>query len=89
MKLLDHPQFKEDYERYSQAISKISDNEEKIRLTNLLNQFVGVAKDIDRSHEDLASLKKLPESLSESKRKLVSLRKSLDTSLSLPRKSNV
>jgi hypothetical protein len=87
MRLIDHPQFKEDYERYSKAISNISDIDQKNKLTILLNQFVNEVKTIDRGHEDLIMQGRLPESLLESKRKLVSLRKSLDTSLSLPRKS--
>jgi hypothetical protein len=81
MKLRDNPVFKEDYKRYQQQILEITDERLKVELTDLLLMLSREVSAIDMHHETLLINGRMPNSLSDSRSSLASIKKKLDAKL--------
>jgi hypothetical protein len=75
--------FKNDLARYSDAIDKISNEQEKLAATRLLNDLIHEVKNMDNMYVDMVYAKQLPTMGNEMRDKIGSIRKQLDTKLKL------
>ena len=70
--------FKNDLARYSNAIDEISDEQEKIAATKLLNDLISEVKNMDNMYVDMVYANQLPTMGNEMRDKIVSIRKQLE-----------
>jgi hypothetical protein len=73
--------FKTDLARYSDAIDKISNDQEKLAATRLLNDLIYEVKNMDNMYVDMVYAKQLPTMGNEMRDKIGSIRKQLDTKI--------
>jgi hypothetical protein len=73
--------FKTDLARYSDAIDKISNEQEKLAATRLLNDLIHEVKNMDNMYVDMVYAKQLPTMGNEMRDKIGSIRKQLDTKI--------
>jgi hypothetical protein len=73
--------FKNDLARYSDAIDKISNEQEKLAATRLLNDLIHEVKNMDNMYVDMVYAKQLPTMGNEMRDKIGSIRKQLDTKI--------
>ena len=82
IKLRDNPIFKKDHFQYQQDIKKVTDEKLQRELTLLLVELVNEVTVIDLHHDALLVTGKLPQATGDSRSKLASIKKKLDTKLS-------
>jgi hypothetical protein len=75
--------FQNDIARYRESIAKISDEQEKLTATRLLNDLIHEVKNMDNMYVDMVYAKQLPTMGNEMRDKIGSIRKQLDTKLKL------
>jgi len=73
--------FKTDLARYVDAIDKISNEQEKLAATKMLNDLIYEVKNMDNMYIDMIYAKQLPTMGNEMRDKIVMLRKQLDNKL--------
>jgi hypothetical protein len=73
--------FKNDLARYRESIDKISNEQEKLAATRLLNDLIHEVKNMDNMYVDMVYAKQLPTMGNEMRDKIVMLRKQLDNKL--------
>jgi hypothetical protein len=75
--------FKNDLARYRESIDKISNEQEKLAATRLLNDLIYEVKNMDNMYVDMVYAKQLPTMGNEMRDKIGSIRKQLDQKLQL------
>ena len=73
--------FQNDVKKYTESISKISDEQEKLEATRLLNDLIYEVKNMDKMYVDMVYAKQLASMGSEMKDKIGSIRKKLDNKI--------
>ena len=73
--------FKNDIARYRESIDKISNEQEKLAATRLLNDLIYEVKNMDNMYVDMVYAKQLPTMGNEMRDKIGSIRKQLDNSI--------
>jgi len=73
--------FKNDLARYRESIDNISNEQEKLAATRLLNDLIHEVKNMDNMYVDMVYAKQLPTMGSEMREKIVNLRKQLDNKI--------
>jgi hypothetical protein len=73
--------FQNDVKQYTETISKMSDEKEKLEATRLLNDLIYEVKNMDNMYVDMVYAKQLASLGNEMKDKIVSIRKKLDQKL--------
>ena len=77
MLLSTNPRFIQEYKELSEKISKISNQDKKTELNELLKKLVAEVKAIDSDHQELAFSPKLSTDAAERKQNLITIRKNL------------
>jgi hypothetical protein len=75
--------FQNDIARYRESIDKITDEQEKLTATRLLNDLIHEVKNMDNMYVDMVYAKQLPTMGNEMRDKIGSIRKQLDAKLKL------
>lgn len=75
--------FKNDLARYTDAIDKITNEQEKITAKKLLNDLIHEVKNMDNMYVDMVYAKQLPTMGNEMREKIIEIRKKLDNTLKL------
>ena len=75
-------QFQEDINKYTSAIEKIENEQEKLEIRKLLNDLVYEVKNMDNMFMDMVYSKQLPSLGNEMREKITAIRKQLDRRLS-------
>ncbi len=73
--------FKNDLARYTEAIDKISNEQEKLAAKKLLNDLIYEVKNMDNMYVDMVYAKQLPTMGNEMREKIILLRKQLDNKI--------
>jgi hypothetical protein len=73
--------FKTDLARYSDAVDKISNEQEKLAAKKLLNDLIYEVKNMDNMYIDMVYAKQLPTMGNEMRDKIISIRKQLDNKI--------
>jgi len=73
--------FQSDVDRYRKSIDKISNEQEKLTATRLLNDLIYEVKNMDNMYVDMVYAKQLPTQGNEMRDKIGSIRKQLDSKL--------
>jgi hypothetical protein len=73
--------FKNDLARYRESIDKISNEQEKLAATRLLNDLIYEVKNMDNMYVDMVYAKQLPTMGNEMRDKIGSIRKQLDSKI--------
>ena len=73
--------FKNDLVRYTTAIDKIDNEQEKLAAKKLLNDLIYEVKNMDNMYVDMVYANQLPTMGNEMREKIVALRKKLDNKL--------
>ncbi len=73
--------FKNDLARYTEAIDKISNEQEKLAAKKLLNDLIYEVKNMDNMYVDMVYAKQLPTMGNEMREKIILLRKQLDNTI--------
>ncbi len=73
--------FKNDLARYTEAIDKISNEQEKLAAKKLLNDLIYEVKNMDNMYVDMVYAKQLPTMGNEMREKIMSIRKKLDKTI--------
>ena len=73
--------FQSDVDRYRKSIDKISNEQEKLAATRLLNDLIYEVKNMDNMYVDMVYAKQLPTQGNEMRDKIGSIRKQLDSKL--------
>ena len=73
--------FQSDVDRYRKSIDKISNEQEKLAATRLLNDLIYEVKNMDNMYVDMVYAKQLPTMGNEMRDKIVSIRKQLENTL--------
>jgi molecular chaperone GrpE (heat shock protein) len=80
--MLQHTErFQNELNRFQTAIDKITNAQEKLAATKLLNDLVYEVKNMDNMHMDMIYAKQLPSMGSEIRDKISSIRKKLNSIL--------
>jgi hypothetical protein len=82
MSLKNNPVFKKDYAQYQTEIKQVTDQKLQKELTALLIELVNEVVTIDMNHDAMILTRKLPDATKDSRTKLASIKKKLDTKLS-------
>jgi molecular chaperone GrpE (heat shock protein) len=81
MHLSKNENFIKEYNNFKNRIERVKDEKQKKPLDDLLNEIVGIVKEIDKRTELLAMRSKMPNGGDEPRKKLLDLRKKLDSRL--------
>jgi hypothetical protein len=73
--------FQNDVKQYTETISKMTDEKEKLEATRLLNDLIYEVKNMDNMYVDMVYAKQLASLGNEMKDKIGSIRKKLDHKL--------
>jgi hypothetical protein len=73
--------FQNDVKQYTETISKMSDEKEKLEATRLLNDLIYEVKNMDNMYVDMVYAKQLASLGNEMKDKIGSIRKKLESKL--------
>jgi hypothetical protein len=73
--------FQNDVKQYTETISKMTDEKEKLEATRLLNDLIYEVKNMDNMYVDMVYAKQLASLGNEMKDKIGSIRKKLDSKL--------
>jgi hypothetical protein len=75
--------FQNDIARYRESIDKITNEQEKLAATRLLNDLIYEVKNMDNMYVDMVYAKQLPTMGNEMRDKIRSIRKQLDSKIKL------
>jgi len=75
--------FQSDVDRYRKSIDKISNEQEKLAATRLLNDLIYEVKNMDNMYVDMVYAKQLPTMGNEMRDKIASIRKQLDNKVKI------
>jgi hypothetical protein len=75
--------FQSDIDRYRNSIDKISNEQEKLAATRLLNDLIYEVKNMDNMYVDMVYAKQLPTMGNEMRDKIASIRKQLDNKVKI------
>jgi len=75
--------FQSDVDRYRKFIEGISNEQEKLEATRLLNDLIHEVKNMDNMYVDMVYANQLPTMGNEIRSKIVSIRKQLDSKIKL------
>jgi hypothetical protein len=75
--------FKNDLARYTDAIDKIPNEQEKLAAKKLLNDLIYEVKNMDNMYVDMVYAKQLPTMGNEMRDKISSIRKQLDKKIQI------
>ena len=70
--------FKNDVTRYTAAIDRMANEQEKLEATRLLNDLIYEVKNMDNMYIDMVYAKQLPTMDNEMRDKIMSIRKKLE-----------
>ena len=73
--------FQTDVKRYTAAIEKMEDSQDKLEAKKLLNDLIYEVKNMDNMFLDMVYAKQLPSLGNEIREKIISIRKQLDVKL--------
>jgi hypothetical protein len=73
--------FKQDYERYSSAISQLPDSDFKDQMNNTLTKLINEIKKLDSLHLEMVYTRQLPSMGTDIKSTITELRRDLETNL--------
>ena len=73
--------FQNDITRYRESIDKITNEQEKLAATRLLNDLIYEVKNMDNMYVDMVYAKQLPTMGNDMRDKIGSIRKKLDSML--------
>lgn len=73
--------FKKEFDMFNKKISCIQNETVKKELSSKLNELLGEVRQIDSQHKEIFLSKNLPTNISESRSKLMELRRYLDSQL--------
>ena len=73
--------FQTDVKRYREHINKMSNEQDKLETTRLLNDLIFAVKNIDNMYVEMVYAKQLPTQGDEMRNKIVSIRKQLDNKI--------
>ena len=73
--------FKQDYNRYSTAISELPEGDFKSQMNNTLTKLINEIKKLDSLHAEMVYTRQLPSMGSDMKSNITSLRRDLETGL--------
>ena len=73
--------FKTDLARYVDAIDKISNEQEKLAATKMLNDLIYEVKNMDNMYVDMVYASQLPTMGNEMRERILGIRKKLDSKL--------
>jgi hypothetical protein len=73
--------FQNDIARYRESIDKITNEQEKLAATRLLNDLIYEVKNMDNMYVDMVYAKQLPTMGNEMRDKIGSIRKKLDNKI--------
>jgi hypothetical protein len=73
--------FQNDIARYKESIDKITNEQEKLAATRLLNDLIYEVKNMDNMYVDMVYAKQLPTMGNEMREKILGIRKKLDSKL--------
>jgi hypothetical protein len=72
------PKFREDFIKLKERISKIPEGDIKVQLEGYLRTLVSEVRNLDVMHGELTMRKDLPNGVSDSRTKIVEMRKKID-----------
>jgi molecular chaperone GrpE (heat shock protein) len=75
--------FKHDIARYTDAMNKISNEQEKLAVKKLINDLIYEVNNMDNMHMDMIYARQLPSMGNEMRDKILSVRKQLDSKLKI------
>jgi len=75
--------FNNDIARYTDAVNKISNEQEKLAAKKLINDLIYEVKNMDNMHMDMIYARQLPTMGNEMRDKILSIRKQLDSKLKI------
>ena len=75
--------FNNDIARYTDAVNKISNEQEKLAAKKLINDLIYEVKNMDNMHMDMIYARQLPSMGGEMRDKITSIRKQLDSKLKI------
>jgi molecular chaperone GrpE (heat shock protein) len=75
--------FKNDIARYTDAMNKISNEQEKLAVKKLINDLIYEVNNMDNMHMDMIYARQLPSMGNEMRDKILSVRKQLDSKLKI------
>ena len=73
--------FQNDIARYKESIDKITNEQEKLAATRLLNDLIYEVKNMDNMYVDMVYAKQLPTMGNDMRDKIRSIRKQLDSKI--------
>ena len=73
--------FKNDLARYTDAIDKITNEQEKLAAKKLLNDLIYEVKNMDNMYVDMVYANQLPTMGNDMREKIIALRKKLDNKI--------
>jgi hypothetical protein len=75
--LTNNPKFKEEYQKITEYIETVEDQNKKIKMKNLLHELISDVKKIDINHSDMIMYGKLSEDTSLIRQKIFQTRKKI------------
>lgn len=80
--LLKSEKFQNEYKKFQEIISSITNESTKKELEDLLKKLVVEVQNIDRQHSEISAAKQLSISATDSRNSIAEIRKKLDQKLS-------
>lgn len=77
MQILNSPKFREEYQKISDYIETIEDQNKKTEMKRLLQELVSNVKKIDINHSDILISGKLSEDTADARQKILEVRKKI------------
>lgn len=81
MRLEDNKKFREEFERFQNQISQITNENLKLELSGLLKDMLSEVRLIDQQHNQLFERKSLPTTVVDNRSKLLEIRKKIEKKL--------
>ena len=83
MLLSDNQRFRDDVQRYTEAINNLQDQQQKSQATRLLNDLIQAVKQLDNRYLDMVYARQLPSMGNEMRDNITHIRKQLENKLRL------
>jgi DNA-binding transcriptional regulator YhcF (GntR family) len=77
MQILNSPKFREEYQKISDYIETIEDQNKKTEMKRLLQELVSNVKKIDINHSDIITAGKLSDDTADARKKISEVRKKI------------
>ena len=77
MQILNSPKFREEYQKISDYIETIEDQNKKTEMKRLLQELISNVKKIDINHSDIVISGRLSDDTSETRQKILEIRKKI------------